>query len=171
MLWVILGDWLRKGWWPRSCSMNCILKLIKYQETKINNNSSKAGSPHAVGLSSMLHTCFQSSHSPLAGANPLNLFTLYKLFLKNEKMLFFTNIEGYSLNRNKMTKWIWPKLVNMTEKLTMTSVNLFFNYPLASKARREAANLTWRKIHTHLYMVSKNLSVCLLRILTSIIAT
>ena len=32
--------------------------------------------------------------------------------------------------------------------------------PLASEASSDVANLTWRKIHTPLFMVSKNLSVC-----------
>ena len=32
--------------------------------------------------------------------------------------------KNYSLDRTKMTKWIWPKLVNMTEKLTTTNNSL-----------------------------------------------
>ena len=32
--------------------------------------------------------------------------------------------EGYSLDRNKMTEWIWPKSVNMIKKLTTTNINM-----------------------------------------------
>ena len=39
--------------------------------------------------------------------------------------------------------------------------NISSFYPPASKASREVANLTERKIHIPPYMVSKNLSVCL----------
>ena len=38
--------------------------------------------------------------------------------------LFKYLFEGYSLDRIKMTEWIWPKLVNMTEKLTTMNVNM-----------------------------------------------
>ena len=39
--------------------------------------------------------------------------------------LTYENIkQGYSIDRIKMTEWICPKLVNMTEKLTTTNVNM-----------------------------------------------
>ena len=36
--------------------------------------------------------------------------------------------EGYSLDWIKMAEWIWPKLVNMTKKLTTMNVN-FWTWP------------------------------------------
>ena len=40
------------------------------------------------------------------------------------KIIYFKKIEGYSLDQIKMTEWIWPKLVSMTEKLTTTNINM-----------------------------------------------
>ena len=37
---------------------------------------------------------------------------------------FVNQNEGYSLDWIKMTEWIWPKLVNMTENLTTTNINM-----------------------------------------------
>ena len=44
---------------------------------------------------------------------------------------------------------------------SLTKLERVFYYPPASKASREVAKLTERKICIPLYMVSKNLSVCL----------
>ena len=39
-------------------------------------------------------------------------------------VLFTCCIEDYSLDRIKMTKWIWPKFVNMTGKFASTNINM-----------------------------------------------
>ena len=50
--------------------------------------------------------------------------TIYSHAFYNEVFLFtllpknWENSQDYSLDRIKMTEWIWPKLVNMTKKLT-----------------------------------------------------
>ena len=41
--------------------------------------------------------------------------------LKDDK-----NYEEYSLDRIKMSKWIWPKFLNMTEKLTTTNNKILY---------------------------------------------
>ena len=51
-------------------------------------------------------------------------------------------------------------LFSMPSRIKYFKTFLFVNPP-ASKARREVANLTERKIHIPPYVVSKNLSVCL----------
>ena len=61
----------------------------------------------------------------------VRLTCLKKWYAKSKKYFCFLVInnngqvvEGYSLDRIKMTEWIWPKSVNMTEKLTTTNVNM-----------------------------------------------
>ena len=48
--------------------------------------------------------------------------TEWQIFLLRIYIYYY--FEGYSLDRIKMTKWIWPKSVNMTEKLTRTNINM-----------------------------------------------
>ena len=38
--------------------------------------------------------------------------------------MFVLGMGGYSLDWIKITKWIWPKTVNMTKKLTRTNINI-----------------------------------------------
>ena len=59
--------------------------------------------------------------------NPISKYYLKSIWKQGDvvfpvEMLTFgheqaPNYEGYSLDRIKMTKWIWLKSVNMTEKL------------------------------------------------------
>ena len=43
----------------------------------------------------------------------------------NSLCLAQSAIEESSLDRIKMTEWIWPKFVNMTEKFTTTNTNIW----------------------------------------------
>ena len=52
----------------------------------------------------------------------LYLFFCKPVFLNLNKLNVWLS-EGYSLDWINMTKWIWLKLVNMTEKLTTMNVN------------------------------------------------
>ena len=65
-----------------------------------------------------------------------------------------------SSNRNSIRS-IWNAIKNGAKSLQQWRSQGTGYYPPASKASREVANLTWRKIHTHRNMVSKNLPVCL----------
>ena len=52
---------------------------------------------------------------------PSNTVGLNKMFNHLIMFLWICFYEGYSLDQIKMTEWIWPKTVNMMEKLTTTN--------------------------------------------------